>query len=269
MVKKKTKLSSVKAKKTVRKVKQDIVSAEKKAEKRIKKTIKRVRRIPQKAKNYSTKKAKIDFKTFITDARDLLLRPKKLFESIKTNNDFDEPIVKAGVYGLLAGIISVLVGVFSGQGLVSLTKLISLPILSVFITFGAAGILLFISYLANGKMDFEASVKAVSSKIFLYPIIVLLSAVSITFPLLVFSTVLVDMFLLYLGYSMIVYCLNADLKRARIIFGILGLLMLGFYLTDYSIFWFMKRNFEVGQEYFFQKSLGMHVDMDTLKNLVQ
>ncbi len=265
MVQKKTKLSSIKAKKTVKKVKQDIVSAKK----TIKKTIKNAKKIPQKAKGYSVKKAKIDFKTFITDARDLLLRPKKLFESIKTNTDFDEPIVKAGVYGLLAGIISVLVGIFSGKGIISLTKLISLPILSIFITFGVAGILLFISYLANGKMNFEASVKAVSSKIFLYPIIILLSAVSITFPLLVFSTVLVDMFLLYLGYSMIIYCLNAELKRARIIFGILGLLMLGFYLTDYSHNWFMIRNFEVGQGYIYQKTLGMRVDMDTLKNLVQ
>lgn len=262
-------LSKSKATKTAKKVKADILMAEKKAEKVVKKAVNRAKKLPKKVKSYSVKKAKVDFKLLITEARDLLIRPRKLFESIKTNGDFAEPIIKAGIYGFIGALVATLIGFLSGQGAESLTKLISVPMIAIALTFGLSGILLLVSYITSGKMDFESSVKAVSSKIFIYPLAIVLSAISITYPLLVFTTVLVDIFVLYLAYSMVVYCLNADLKKARILFAVLGALMVLFYFTGYSTGWFMTRNFEVAMEYHLQETLGMQIDMDSLKNIVQ
>ncbi|MBN2779487.1 MAG: hypothetical protein JXQ74_00260 [Alphaproteobacteria bacterium] len=264
-----SKLSATKAKKTVKKVKDDLVKAEKRAEKTVKKAVDSAKKLPKTVKGYSAKKAKVDIRTLILEARDLLLRPRQLFESIKVNNDFDEPIIKAAVYGFLGALVSTVLGLLGGQGLASLTKLISVPMVAVLMTFGLAGILLLISYIANGRMDFEASVKAVSSKIFIYPLAIVLAAVSLTYPLLVFTTVLIDVFVLYLAYSMVVYCLNADLKRARVLFAVLAVLMVLFYFTGYSTAWFMTRNFEVAMEHHLQQTLGMQIDMDSLKNLIQ
>lgn len=266
---KRAKTSSKVAKTTVKKVKKELMSAEKQAEKTLKNVAKKAKKLPNKVKNYSAKKAKLDIKALYKEGIELLLRPRKLFESIRSTDNYEEPIIKAAAYGFVGAVLSTLIGLFKGQGIASLLKLIWIPATAVVMMFAIAGILLLISYIAKGKMDFEIAVKAVASKIFIYPIAIVLAAVSFTYPLLVFTSILVDFFILYLAYSAVVYCLGADLKRARIIFGVIGALMVLFYFTDFSIAWLMVRNPEVALGYHLEKTLGMKIDLNSLKGMMQ
>lgn len=269
-IKKPVKKTSIPTKQLMDKAKKTVKQEMKTAEKTVKNVVKSAQKFPETVKNYSVKKAKVDFKKFSKEALDILIRPRKLFESIVVNNDFDEPIIKAALYGFLGALVSTVVGFISGQGLSAVLNLIYTPIATVLLTFGFAGVLMLIAYAARGRMNFEAAVKAVSTKIFIYPVAVILAMVSVTYPLLVFTTVLVDLFVIYLAYSMVVYCLNADLKRAHFIFGAMIVAMMIFYVfSNYATAWFSLRNLEVAMQYYIQQTLGMQIDPDSLQSLMQ
>ena len=47
-----------------------------------------------------------DFSLFVSESQDVLMNPKSYFSTMKTSGGITEPLVKAVIYGAIAGAIS-------------------------------------------------------------------------------------------------------------------------------------------------------------------
>lgn len=173
-----------------------------------------------------TKKWKLEFKSWFSDAYKVILTPKKYFSSIVEDGNYEDPIIKAAFYGLITAVLMFIINTVKiGFTFMSLINLVVYPIIAVILTFGLAGVLLFFAYVCKGEMDFEAAVKAVASKIFIYPLSILLLTVgSFSFYVTWIITILIMAYILFLMYVAVIYCLNADVKVANIVFITLAVL---------------------------------------------
>jgi hypothetical protein len=122
-----------------------------------------------------------DFNAFIKESKETLLNPKAYFSTMKTSGGMAEPVIKALIYGVLAGIIAFLwgiiglggrIGVFgAGIGVMVLVWVILGAIIGLFI---GAVIVLIISSICKGNTDFEANLRVVASLMVIMPISALL-----------------------------------------------------------------------------------------------
>ncbi len=49
-----------------------------------------------------------DFNEFIKESKDVLVNPKSYFSAMKTSGGMSEPLIKAVIYGAIAGVIAFL-----------------------------------------------------------------------------------------------------------------------------------------------------------------
>ena len=121
-------------------------------------------------KTAEKKVKKVNIEKFLTDALYMLLHPVKYFTSIKSDGNYENAIVKVLMYGLITAGIKIVFNIANITLIGAISAIILMPIYALLITFGLAGVMLFFSYLAKGDMNFETSMKAVASCIFMYPV---------------------------------------------------------------------------------------------------
>jgi hypothetical protein len=117
-----------------------------------------------------------DVNAFIQESKDVLLNPKSYFSTMKTAGGMSEPLIKAVIYGAVAGAIAFIwsllkIGGLSGFGSAVGVMLFIWSIIGAVIgLFIGAVILLVISSICKGSTDFEANLRVTAATMVLMPI---------------------------------------------------------------------------------------------------
>lgn len=180
-----------------------------------------------------------DFNVFIKESKDVLVSPKSYFSTMKTTGGLGEPVLKALIYGVVAGLIAFIwsllkigggsLGIFGGAvGVMLFVWYVIAAVIGMFI---GAVIVLIISAICKGSTDFEASARVAVSLMVMMPISALLGFVSglnLTAGSIV--TLLVNLFTLYLLFHGLVQALKAKPETTRIVMYVLVVLLALFFL---------------------------------------
>lgn len=181
----------------------------------------------------------INVNKILKDSRETLLNPKGYFASMPLTGGFAEPLIKAAIYGTLAGLFSLLwsvlgfsamgVGIWgSAVGILSLIWAVVGAVIGVFI---GGVVVLVISAICGGNTDFEASVRVSASLMVVYPISACLAFFyAINFTLGGLVGLIVNLYALYLLYEAIIQALKGKESSMKIVLIVLAvILMLGFF----------------------------------------
>jgi hypothetical protein len=167
-----------------------------------------------------------DFNEFIKESKDVLVNPKSYFSTMKTTGGITEPLIKAVIYGAIAGIISFLWsllkigavtgGMFGGAiGIMAFVWSIIAAIIGLFI---GGVILLVISSICKGSTDFEANVRVTAAVMVIMPISAFFGfAGGINLYMGIVIGLAVNIFSLWLLYNGLVETLKANPETTKIV----------------------------------------------------
>ncbi len=173
--------------------------------------------------------AGFDFQKFIEDSKSVLTAPKEYFSSMPKTGGFVEPLIKATIYGLVAGVLYFIWGLLhlsagagmlggmigGGIGVMAIIGSIIGAIIGLFI---GAIILLVVSAICGGSTDFEANVRVSASLMVLSPVSALLSfATGINLWLGGIVSLCVSLYGIYLLYHALINALQAKEGSAKVI----------------------------------------------------
>lgn len=174
-----------------------------------------------------------DFNVFFKESKETLLNPKAYFSTMKTSGGIAEPVIKALIYGILAGVIAFLWGVLglggrlgvfgAGIGAMALFYTIAGALIILFI---GAVILLIISSICKGSTDFEANLRVVAASLVVMPVSALLGftmGISSVFGAII--ALCVNLYALYLLYYGLTEALKANPATTKIVMYVLAALL--------------------------------------------
>lgn len=180
----------------------------------------------------------IDLNKILKDSRETLLNPKGYFASMQLTGGFTEPLIKAAIYGTVAGLFALLWSVLgwsaagaglwgSAVGIMALVWSIIGAIIAVFI---GGAVMLVISAICGGNTDYEANVRVAASLMVVYPINAFLAFFyGISFTLGGVVALAVNLYSLYLLYHAAIQALKGKESSVRIVaIVLLILVVLGF-----------------------------------------
>lgn len=180
-----------------------------------------------------------DFNAFIQESKETLLNPKSYFPSMKLTGGMAEPLIKAVIYGAIAGILAFLWGVIglggvagifgAGIGAMALVWTVVGALIGLFI---GAVILLIISSICKGNTDFEANMRVVAAVMVVMPINALLGftmGINTVFGAII--SLGVNLYALYLLYHGLTGALKVNQGTAKIVMYVLAALLLIFTLA--------------------------------------
>jgi hypothetical protein len=180
-----------------------------------------------------------DFQKFINDSRDVLLNPKDFFPKLELTGGFGEPIIKALLYGAVAGFFAMIWsfmhigpafgGMFgSAFGVSAFFFTIIGALIGAFII---GLIFLVISSICNGNSDYEANFRVAVAIMVVYPISTFLNVLGgLSFWLSSLIGLAVNLYALYLLYYGITLALKGKEETARVVGYVLGGLLILFML---------------------------------------
>ena len=181
----------------------------------------------------------INFKKILNDSRETLLNPKGYFSSMPLSGGLTEPLIKAAIYGVVAGLFSLLwhltgfsamgVGIWGGTiGILSLIYAVIGAIIGLFI---GGVIMLIISAICGGNTDFEANVRVSASLMVIYPINAFLAFFyAINFTLGGLVGLAVSLYGIYLLYHAVIQALKGKESSVKIVaIVLLVLALVGFF----------------------------------------
>lgn len=166
-----------------------------------------------------------DFNEFVKDSKDVLVNPN-YFATMKTSGGMAEPLIKAVIYGAIAGFFTFLwsmlhVGVSSFGllgGAVGVTAFIFMVIGAIIGLFIGGVIMLILSAICKGNTDYEANVRVTAAVMIIMPISAALGfLMGINFYLGTIVSLAVNIFALWLTYKGLVQALKAKPETARIL----------------------------------------------------
>jgi hypothetical protein len=172
-----------------------------------------------------------NFNKFIQDSLQTLQSPKAYFSSMPKTGGYLDPVIKAAIYGLVAGIIYYIwvllhlggVGVMAGSR--SLMMIIYWLIFAIIGLFVGGVILLILSAICGGNTDYETNVRAEAALMVLLPLNALLSfTMGIYYYLGVIVGVLVALYGIWLLFNALVSALGAKEGPARVVSIIIAIL---------------------------------------------
>jgi hypothetical protein len=171
-----------------------------------------------------------DLNAFIKESKDLLINPKLYFATMRTSGGMTEPLIKAVIYGVIAGAFSFLwsllkIGaagsvLFGGAfGIMTFVWSIVGAILSLFI---GAVVLLVISSICKGSTDFEANARVVAATMVLMPVSAFFGfATGINLYLGLIIGLAINIYVLWLLYNGLVEALKTSVETTKIVLYIL------------------------------------------------
>ncbi len=183
----------------------------------------------------------INIQQIINDSKSVLINPKQYFTSMPKKGGLGEPIIKAVIYGAIAGVLGFLwnilgLSAMSGMlgprfgGGVGIMALVGALIFSVVFLFVGAVIILVLSAICGGSTDFEANVRVSASLMVLYPISALFGFLGgIHYSLGAIVSLAVSLYGVFLLYNALIYSLGgkqATVKIVSIVIAIIPVLML-------------------------------------------
>ena len=179
----------------------------------------------------------IDFNALLKESKDVLKDPKTYFSTMRTTGGIAEPLIKALIYGAVAGIIAFIWSLFKigggssgllggAAGFIAIIWYIVAAVIGLFI---GAVILLVVSAICKGSTDFESNIRVTASSMVLMPISALLgfiTGLSITLGSIV--GLAISLYGLYLLYHGLTQTLKADTGTSKIVALILAALVILF-----------------------------------------
>ncbi|MGD0342216.1 MAG: YIP1 family protein [Bacteroidales bacterium] len=178
-----------------------------------------------------------DFNAFIKESKDVLVTPKSYFSTMKTTGGLGEPVIKALIYGAVAGIISFLWsllhlggGMFGGGvGIMIFVWTVIGAVIGLFI---GAVLTLIVSAICKGSTDFEANARVTAAVMVIMPISALLGFISGFNPVAgAIVSLVVNIFALYLLYYGLTEALKANPATTKIVMYVLIALLVIFMLV--------------------------------------
>jgi len=182
-----------------------------------------------------------DFNKFIEETKAVLLTPADYFASMTKTGGFPEPLIKAVIYGAVAGIInliwavlfsSAVGGMFGGMfgGGVGVFGLVMSVIGSIIVLFLGGAIILVISAICGGSTDYESNVRVTASLMALSPVSAIfgfLTGVSFTIGTIVGTAIsLYGVWMLYNALTKGLGCKDGAAKVISIIIAVIPVLIL-------------------------------------------
>jgi hypothetical protein len=184
-----------------------------------------------------------DFNLFIKESKDVLVNPKSYFSTMKTSGGMTEPLIKAVIYGAIAGAITFIWsilkmgaiggGIFGGAiGVMAFIWSIIGAIIGLFI---GAVILLVISSICKGSTDFEANVRVTAAVMVVMPISALFGfAGHLNLYLGVIIGLAINLFALWLLYNGLVEALKSNPETTKIVTYVLVAIFVIFMLIGFG-----------------------------------
>lgn len=180
-----------------------------------------------------------NFNSFIKESVDVLVKPKAYFSTMKTTGGIAEPLIKALLYGVIAGVIALIwgllkLGATSGLlgGAVGVLALIGYIIGAIIGLFIGAVVMLIISAICKGTTDFEPNVRVTASVMVIMPVGALLAFIGgLNSTVGSVVTLLVNLYALYLIFHALVESLKAKPSSSKVLTIILGALLVIFFLV--------------------------------------
>ena len=188
-------------------------------------------------------KNNFNFKEFIQDSRDVLVNPKEFFTRINLTGGIGQPLIKALIYGAVAGFFSMLWsfvhiggalgGMFGGAAGIGAFFFAILGALIGSFIMGV--IVLVLSSICGGNSDYEASFRVGVAIMVIYPISAFLGFLGgINYWLGTLIGVAVNLYALYLLYFGLTKGLKGKEQSAKITGYVLGAIMLLFVIIGAS-----------------------------------
>ena len=186
--------------------------------------------------------ASFDLNVFIKESKETLLNPKAYFSTMKTSGGMGEPVLKALIYSVVAGIIVFLWGILgiggqagifgAGIGAMALIWTIIGAMIGLFI---GAVVVLIISAICKGNTDFEACLRVVSSLMVLFPISAVLGFITGLSPVVgAIIGLCVNLYGLYLLYFGLTESLKANPATTKIVMYVLAVILVIFMIAGLS-----------------------------------
>ncbi len=170
-----------------------------------------------------------DFQKFFADTLQILVSPTEYFTKKTKSKGLGDPIIRAVLCGVTAGIINIIWGLlnlvpqggwfggFVGSG-IGIMALIFTAVGSVIILFIGGVIVLVLSAICGGSSDFEASMDVMAASMIIIPIRALIGAVSgLSFFAGTFVSLLISLYGIFLIYKGLVHTLKCKKTTARIL----------------------------------------------------
>jgi hypothetical protein len=171
-----------------------------------------------------------DVNLFIKESKEVLVNPKSYFSTMKTSGGMAEPLIKAVIYGAVAGAIAFIWGLLNlgslGSGLfgsaigimIFIWKIVG-AIIGLFI---GAVILLVISSICKGNTDFEANVRVTAAVMVIMPVSAFLGFLGhINFYLGAIVGIALNIYALWLLFNGLVEALKTNRETTKIVIYIL------------------------------------------------
>lgn len=184
-----------------------------------------------------------DFNELIKESKDVLVNPKSYFSTMKTSGGMTEPLIKAVIYGTIAGAISFIwsllkIGAIGGSlfgGAIGIMVFIWYIIASIIGLFIGGVILLVISSICKGNTDFEANVRVTAAVMVIMPISAFLGfAGRINLYLGVIISLAINLYALWLLFNGLVEALKAKQETTKIVMYVLAAIFVLFMLVGLS-----------------------------------
>jgi hypothetical protein len=172
-----------------------------------------------------------NFNSFIKESKDVLISPKSYFSTMKLTGGIGEPLIKALIYGALAGIIGFIWSLlnlggsmFGGAfGIMILVWSLIAAVVGLFI---GAVVTLIISAICKGSTDFESNLRVTAAVMVIMPISALLGFVGhLNFTAGVIVSLAVNIFALYLIYHGLIEALKANPGTTKIVIIVIVVLL--------------------------------------------
>jgi len=167
-----------------------------------------------------------DLNLFIKESKDVLVNPKAYFSTMKTSGGMTEPLIKAVIYGVIAGAIKFIwsflkIGALTGGlfgGAIGVMVFIWSIIGAIIGLFIGAVILLVISSICKGSTDFEANVRVTAACMVMMPISAFLGFTghfNIYFGVIV--SIAVSLYSIWILYNGLVEALKSNPETTKIV----------------------------------------------------
>ena len=183
-----------------------------------------------------------NFNAFVQDSKQALLNPKDYFQNMSTEGGFGPPIIKALIYGVIAGIFTLIWSMFivtssggfggmffgSAVGFMAFIGTIIGVIIGLFI--GAIVILLLVS-IAGGKTDFEPVLHVTAALMVITPVNAFFGVFSAVSPFLgSLISLAINLYMLWMLFNAMTLTLNAKVDTSKTIMYVLAGLLVFFFI---------------------------------------
>ena len=168
----------------------------------------------------------IDFRRIARESRETLFNTKEYFSSMSLEGGYAEPVIKAAIYGTVAGLFSLLwsvTGLYNYDfgfmdGLLGIMALVWSIVGAIVGVFIGGALMLLVSAICGGNTDYEANVRVAASLMVVYPINVFfafLNGISITLGSM--AGLVISLYSITLIYYAAIHALKGKESSVRIV----------------------------------------------------